>query len=494
MSISVTSPAAAGTPDVWKPSGAWILLLWLSLGCLACEQMSSGSSGQPGFILYSPLLSTTTYLIDKQGQVVHTWQSDTPPGASVYLLDTGHLLRCGRQPDLPDFSAGGEGGRIQELTWEGELVWDFVYASSERRQHHDIEPLPSGNVLLIAWERKSTEEALQAGRRPELLSEAGLWPDSIVEVRPRRPEGGEIVWEWHLWDHLIQDYDPERDNFGSVAAHPELVDINGTRPPQPDSPTLLERLKALGYLAAGATARDRQADFTHTNSIAYNPRLDQIALSVPTFNEIWILDHGTTTEEAAGHVGGRAGRGGDLLYRWGNPRTYRRGTPEDQRLFGQHDARWVPVGYPGAGNLMVLDNGAGRPRGRFSRVLEIVPPVDRQGRYALDAGGRFGPQEAAWTYTAPDRESFFAEFISGAHRLPNGNTLISSGPKGRLFEVTAKGETVWTFDNPFSGDAPNPHGDPPFSLFRATLVAPEHRALAGRDLRPLDPQPPRQRQ
>ncbi|MGC8644373.1 MAG: hypothetical protein ACP5XB_31305, partial [Isosphaeraceae bacterium] len=59
--------------------------------------------------------------------------------------------------------------------------------------------------------------------------------------------------------------------------------------------------------------------------------LDQILLSVHSFSEIWIIDHGTTTAEAATHKGGRSGKGGDLLYRWGNPQAYRAGTAADQQ-------------------------------------------------------------------------------------------------------------------------------------------------------------------
>lgn len=440
-----------------------------------------------GYVLFSPLLSTTTYLIDTKGAVVHLWEGDFAPGASVYLLDNGHLLRPARDPELPFFTGGGQGGRIQELTWEGERVWDFVVASSQTMQHHDIAPLPNGNVLALVWERKSREQAIRAGRRPGLVTDAGLWPDCILEIAPRPPAGGKIVWEWHVWDHLIQDQDPARPSYGTLSDHPELVDINADQAPRSLTDEALERLQALGYVLRGASAPDLRADHLHTNSIAYNPSLDQIALSVSRFNELWIIDHSTTTAEAAGHSGGRAGRGGDLLYRWGNPRTYGRGSAEHQQLFGQHDVRWIPAGLPGAGNLMVFDNGSGRPGGDYSSVVEITPPLASDGSYTLRPGAAFGPARPTWTYTAPNRRSFFADFLSGAHRLPNGNTFICSGPTGRFFEVTPQGETMWEYHNPFSGDAPNPAGDPPRSVFRATHIPPQHPALAGRALRPLDP-------
>ena len=80
---------------------------------------------------------------------------------------------------------------------------------------------------------------------------------------------------------------------------------------------------------------------THANGIDYNADLDQIVLSFREVSEFWVIDHNTTTEEAAGPAG-------DLLYRWGNPEAYDRGKPADRQLFFQHDAKWVPDGTPGA--------------------------------------------------------------------------------------------------------------------------------------------------
>jgi hypothetical protein len=232
----------------------------------------------------------------------------------------------------------------------------------------------------------------------------------------------------------------------------------------------------------------------HINAVAYNAELDQIALSCPNFNEIWIIDHGTTTAEAAGSTGGRAGRGGDFLYRWGNPAAY--GRTGTQRLFAQHDVRWIPDGWEGAGNLTVFNNGSDRPEGAWSSVDEWTPPLGADGRYALD-GGPFAPDTLAWQYRAKEPTDFFAPFISGAHRLANGNSLICAGTGGELFEVTRAGAVVWEYRNPFSGEVRNADGtmpqpgldDRPFAVFRATRIPVDDPALAGRTIAPLDPQP-----
>ncbi len=485
------------------------LLMWSGCGASTESQPAEGSEADvarglrsktagvtPGYVLFAPLLSDTTYLIDEDGRVTHTWESDYAPSGGVYFLENGNLMRTAREPVLATFSGGGQGGRIQEFTWEGELVWDFVYATPDYLSHHDIEVLPNGNVLAIAWERKTVEQAQRAGRRPDLLPEKGLWPDKIVEIEPMRPDGGRVVWEWHMWDHLIQDYDPQAANYGDPSEKPWRININGDGKVQEVDPAELEQLKALGYVPDDADAEDLSSDLLHVNAVAYNAELDQIVVSTPRFNEIWIIDHSTTTAEAAGSSGGRGGRGGDLLYRWGNPRTYGRGAESDQKLFAQHDVRWIRPGFPGAGHLTVFNNGLEGPEGKYSAVFEIAAPVTPQGRYELSDSAPFGPPEPAWSYTAADKVSFSSGFISGAERLANGNTMICSGAQGRFFEVTPDGEIVWEYWTPYSGNVstpdgsmPQPVGEDTYAVFRATKISPDHPGLAGRDLSPLSPQP-----
>ena len=408
-----------------------------------------------GYTLFTPLHSTTTYLVNLKGDVVHTWASDAPPGQSVYLLENGNLLRTEMGGQSETFHGGGMGGRIREFAWDGTVVWEYIYADDEHMQHHDIEPLPNGNVLLIAWERKTAAEAVAAGRDPALITSDDIWPDHIVEIQPERPKGGRIVWEWHVWDHLVQDLDESKDNFGVVAEHPELIDINFPQGTGQISQAEQRRLEALGYAVSPSKPQKRfgHSDWNHTNAVAYNADLDQIALSVHTFSEIWIIDHSTTTEQAAGHTGGRYGKGGDLLYRWGNPQAYRAGTTDDQRLFAQHDVQWIAAGRKGAGHLLVFNNGSRGPERSYSSVDEIVPPIDEKGHYTREVGKPFGPEKATWVYTAENKQDFFSSHISGAQRLSNGNTLVCAGEQGCFFEITPAGKTVWEYLNPFDGVA-----------------------------------------
>lgn len=456
---------------------------------------SSGKAA-PGYLLYSPLLSDTTYLVDMDGYVVHTWKSEHSPGGGLYLLDNGHLLRSARDPEITSFRAGGVGGLIEEFDWDGGSIWSWGLESGNRVLHHDIEVLPNGNVLALGWEVKTADEALRAGRRPDLVPEQGLWPDFVIEIEKLPPTEGSIVWQWNVWDHLVQNHDQHASDYGLPAGNPHRLDVNAGQAMIVDDEELAQ-LKALGYVPDDAEKKDLESDFLHINAIDYNPGLDQIALSVPSLGEVWLLDHSTTAAEAVGSSGGRAGHGGDLLYRWGNPVAYGRGSAADKDLFYQHDVRWIPDSWDGGGRLTIFNNGGGRPDGDWSSVVEIEPPLESDGSYRLGPEGSFGPAQPAWVYEATPPKGWFAPFISGAHRLENGHTVICSGPDGRFIEIDREGTIHWEYKNPFSGDVRLSDGTPPqpgldsrpFATFRVTKIPVDHPALLGRDLRPLDPQP-----
>lgn len=464
-----------------------------------------------GWTLFPPLRSRSTYLVDMEGKVVHEWKSEHPPGNAAYLLDDGRLLRCCRM-DNDRFHGGGQGGRIQEQAWDGTVTWDYAISDEKRMQHHDIKPMPNGNVMYIAWEYASRDEAVALGRDAASVTDQGWWPDCIVEITPRRsdgdkPGGADVVWEWHARDHLVQDLDAAKPEHGVVADHPERIDINADRRAKPvlsdeekkRQQELDRQMRQVGYTGgdehdgapeggpdgapAGAPGdgpprgpgprggpRDHDGDWLHTNSLDYDARLDLVLLSVHNLDEIWVIDHSTKRDEAASKKGGKYGHGGDLLYRWGNPSRYGRGTNADRRLFQQHDASWMDAGGEGALRVLVFNNGEGRPGDAYSSVDEIELPFDRARGFALEGRGAFGPKEATWSYSAPVKSDLFSSFISGTQRLANGNTLIINGVQGRIFEVTRAGEVVWDYLNPFGGEVemgppggrgPRPDGAPP---------------------------------
>ena len=428
-----------------------------------------------GYTLFGPQRHDAVYLIDMQGRVVHKWETGERAGNSAYLLEDGRLMRATHTPGNEIFGAPPfGGGRIQVFGWDGKLEWNYRISDVQRYQHHDIEPLPNGNVLALVWEHKSREETIAAGRNPDLLEGDKLFPESIIEIKPNGPESGDIVWVWRLWDHLVQDFDPTKSNYGVVADHPERLDIN--------------------------SVLNKGSDWNHANSIAYSPELDQIIINMRSMSEFYVIDHSTTTDEAATNRGGKQGKGGDFLYRWGNPRVYGRGGEGARTLFVQHHPAWIPKGLPGAGDILVFNNGQGRPDGDYSTVDQIHPPVDTDGSYRLEPGKAFEPAKAVWTYVANPKSDFYSYFISGAQRLSNGNTLICSGANSRIFEVTPAGKIVWEYrsavarpDAPDSAGGLRKPGDPEpdaaamrgVGVFRATKYEPNYPGLNGKPLKPL---------
>lgn len=447
----------------------------ISFSSTLCAQGTLGvvhyepSSVQEGYNLYFPHNQGTAWLLDNCGQIVHRWENPSSrPGNSVYLLDNGDLLQCAKDTIHTNLviNAGGAGQYVQRLDWDNNVLWRYEISDNSARMHHDIAPMPNGNVLAVVWELKDSLECIQAGRNPAFLSAGGaLWPDMILELQPIGTDSAAVVWEWHAWDHLIQDFDPNMDNYGVVADHPELMNIN--------------------YVENGIGA-----DWMHVNAIDYNADLDQIMISVPFMNEIWIIDHSTSTAEAASHNGGNSGMGGDIIYRWGNPFAYGVGLLEDAQLVFQHDCHWIKEGTgpsdPDLGKILVFNNRIG---GDYSTVDLIDPPVNGF-NYDLVPGSAYGPLAPDWTYVADPPQDMFSGGLSGAQKLANGNYLIASGRQGQAIEIdpSNSNELVWEFVNPLiqgqagtNGTIPGPGQN---VFFRMNRIYPDSPALDGRDLTP----------
>lgn len=426
---------------------------------------NEANAAQPGFTLIHPHSQGSVWLLDNCGRVVHEWPDTLhEPGNSVYLMDNGDLVRCGQSgPGTNSIIFGGGGGEfVDRRSWNGQLIWRYTYNTPDVRMHHDVEMLPNGNVLIVAWERKTLAEAAAMGRDTTGFNDDAVWPEHVIEVQPLGVDTGLIVWEWHAWDHLVQDVDPNLPHYGAIADHPERIDIN--------------------YDPSGT------ADWMHVNAIDYNEDLDQILLCSPYFDEIWVIDHSTTTAEAATGSGGNSGMGGDLLWRWGNPQVYGRGTASDQTLFFPHDARWLGPGLPSndpdIGKILVFNNRAG---GTFSTVDLIVPPVDSNGAYPIQPGMAFAPDSAEWRYFAPTPEDLISLGLSGAEKQPNGNFLICSGRQGWIFELDANENIVWEYEVPLLQGQPVAQGtqiNVGNLLFRASKYPEDHPFLSSIQLPP----------
>jgi hypothetical protein len=439
-----------------------LLLFCATINAQTIGLISNMVGNSDGYVLFAPITSDNTYLIDKCGKEIHSWTSTYRPGQSVYLLNDGTLLRTGNANNTT-FTSGGKGGIIEMSDWNNNIFWSYTISSNTECQHHDVCHLPNGNILAIVWELKTAAEALAAGRDP-LQTGISLWSEKIVELESVGSNSANIVWEWHIWDHLIQDFDISKSNYGVVADHAELLNIN--------------------YITGNATA----SDWLHVNSISYNPLLDQVMISSHNLSEIWIIDHSTTTVEAQSHTGGLRNHGGDILYRWGNPEVYGSGTVADKKFYGQHNAQWIDTGMVNANDILVFNNGLQRPMGNFSSVEIIHPPIDSAGNYIYTPGHSFLPDTAVWMYTDSVPTDFYASNISGAQRLSNGNTLICNGPAGTFFEIDSTRTTVWKYINPVATNILTQGTTPSMnSVFRCTLYPPDYAAFNGHSLLPGTP-------
>lgn len=375
-----------------------------------------------GYTLFTPMSAQedvpSTHLMNNDYEILHSWYHDYGPASMPYLLPDSSIIYPYRVP-FPTMDAGGVGGGVQKQSWNGDILWEYTFSDETYQHHHDVEPLPSGNVLIIVWEKKSAQEAYDMGRETISNPLNQMWSTAILELEP---ESGEIVWQWHIWDHLIQDYDSELQGYGVISEHPELFDIN---------------CGSVGNDAGGPQGAN--GDWMHINAINYNPALDQIVISSRTQNEIFILDHSTPAEEVAGHTGGNSGKGGDFLYRWGNPANYGRGIETDRILGNQHSINWIPPGYPGGGNFILFNNFH---EDNNSAVLEFTTPLE-DGNYILEDSQPYGPETWQWIYMG----DITTPMQGGAFRLENGNTLITQTHTCKILEVDMDGNVVWEYQH-----------------------------------------------
>jgi len=389
-----------------------------------------------GYNLIFPHNQPNVYLLDNCGEIVHVWEdsADYRPGNTAYIFPNGNLYKAKRHAAVGNDAiwAGGGGGILELRSWDNDLLWSFEMNDSLNRLHHDFAVMENGNVLALAWENKTMAEAIQAGRDTALIPDGEIWSEWIFEIDPNTSD---IVWEWHLWDHLVQDFDATKNNFGVVADHPELLNIN-------------------------FTTNDGGRDWLHSNALDFNPVLNQVLLSSPFMNEVYIIDHSTTTVQAAGHSGGLSGEGGDFMYRWGNPLAYDQGTANDQTMFFNHDVSWVddfvnPT-HPLYGKLSFFNNRAGAD---FSTFNVFNPPWDMYKWEYTQTNGTWGPTTYDVELTHPTPSAAHSTGLSSMQVLDNGNYLICAGRFGYIFELSPNNDLVWEYKTPLLAGQPVPQGD-----------------------------------
>uniref|UniRef100_A0A7S1EZK5 Uncharacterized protein n=1 Tax=Noctiluca scintillans TaxID=2966 RepID=A0A7S1EZK5_NOCSC len=434
---------------------------YATVGVVACQEGVC-----EGYTLFSQ--ARTTYLLDKEGCLMHTWIAKRDIFVS-YLRSTGNLIRDGNELELtPQFQAGGAAGYVEEVTWENELVWSWCAQPRFRYlTHHDLELLPNGNVLVLVWEKKSKAQALAAGRHPELVPDDEVWNNLVIELRPdpARHAADEAA-RWSQWDHLVQDFDDSKSNYvDDVAAHPDKYDINFCPPGGKNacrngglSPGQHE---ASGLAVFGGTGKTGERDWLHANGVAYTEKAGRgfVLLSYNVPSEVVIMEWPPND--------------GGILHRFGNPLVPRRGDRFDRSLFVQHSPKFVHDDDEQKLRVLLFNNGCA-PSRMWSTIDE----------YVLDLGR--GDVELAWSFGPPcgHHGSFYCHHSSGVRRCPDGkNNLVTMGPQGIIFEVTPEGKEVWRFISPIERRSSSPVGVVPqgsqrttgkFGLFFATRYAPSH--------------------
>ncbi len=355
------------------------------------------------YILVNDARANRVYVMNKEARLLHEWTFTNNIGNDVFLLPNGNLL-ASLEVDDPQIKLGGKGGQLQFVAPNGTVEWKFIHSSLEGETHHDAELLPNGNIIAMVWEKRSSEDALQAG----FMLDNDVFVESIIEVNPTTDE---IVWEWHSWDHLIQNHDATKDNHGVISDHPERIDLN--------------------YVVTSGGTAENEGDIMHANGIAYDKLNDVILLSVNFYSEVWAIDHSTTTEEAATSQGGNYGKGGDLIYRFGNPEAYENSIGE--RLFHNNHFPNLLKGDD-LGKLLIFSNGSDIEQ---STVYELELPL----QYDLKANAN-NELKILWSFTDPN---LYSGKVSGAVPLSNGNVLITEGDFG-FWEVTREKEIVWKYN------------------------------------------------
>ena len=417
-------------------------LLAINLGYSQGGVITNKDATEEGYVLFKEAASSWTssnvniYLMNNCGQIVNTWDGDILYYTHAKLLPNGNIIFH-------------DGTTIYEKSWDNELLNTVTLNSFDTQIDYEVIKLENGNYLSVG--RKYLDYAgFQAlGFIPDNGD-----PDVVDVVMELDSISGEILWEWNISDHSIQERDPTKSNYGIVAEHPELLNID-----------------------AISTYDWSWHESFMINGFDYNPELEQIMVSVRKMSEVVIIDRSTTTEEASGHTGGNSGKGGDVLFRWGNPGNYTDGSFDERKLYFQHNPKWIKYG-PHKGKISMFNNGLSREFDgpRFSEGPVVDTHVDSQGNYSLDSNNQFSSGEADIYYRAAEESDFFqSDYLSGVEMMPNGNAYFTVGQENKFYEVTEEGEIVWEFILPGSSDP-----------FRTEKYPIDYPAFANKELIPIE--------
>ena len=450
----------------------------------------NSSKAYNGYTLFGS--GGTTYLIDMEGHVIHSWKIGTNPR----FTEVGTLLDA----------VGGDPSNSnvwKELDWNGNTVWSYTEKRSNYHPHHDFvkiynPKLGDSTFMYIANKDYTSAQCLAAGANPANVSGGvytGVQLDVVVEVN----RVGKIIWEWAFFDHVVQDFDATKTaTYGVIKNTPGRININMTGNPL-------------------------KSDWLHCNSMDYNQQLDQVVIN-SVHGEFYVIDHGNTfvKNDSAASVTLAASSAGNFLYRFGDPYKYGQGSapsfstnPEktstgNKQIGGAHDIQWIKSGLSGEGNFLIFNNGQNlyemTPQ---SYVVEINPYLNSSGTktsaYVDPPTAGYNivnpansnlmkekkniSKQITWMYSSKNNTSFFSTIGSSAQRLPNGNTFVCAMNSGHFFEICpADTSIVWEYINPFTRSGIKKIKTDTYptdnSAFRAYRYTADHPALKDHDLTP----------
>jgi hypothetical protein len=419
-----------------KPSLLGGILLTLTAGvCAAPTVFPTGTTiYQPaeawnGFTVLSILDTPAVIVIDMNGRVVKRWDGfNVSSGGPARLLPGGSVIApSGAHPPHQ------EALELVQRDFNGNTTWSFNHSEQienadgesmwSSRQHHDWQradfpagyyspdavPAAAANTLLLTHSTRMHTD----------VADVTLEDDRLIEISAT----GELLWEWRASEHIDEFRFSEdaratiRSAGSGTARGYDWLHVNSA-----------------DYVGANPWFEAGDARFAPDNVIISSRQASLIAIVARDGSVVWQLGPDFSRDAKQQALG---------------------------QIIGQHHAHFIPPGLPGAGNLLVFDNGGSSGYGApsaiaptgvgiyaraTSRVLEINPVT----------------LERVWMYAA---SNFFSTNISSAQRLANGNTLITEGAPGRVFEVTAEGTIVWEYMN-----APGEAGRKSNGVYRAYRV------------------------
>ena len=320
-------------------------------------------------------------LMNMQGNIVHTWHTPYPvwyprlqPDGNLVVM-----LKCTRPvegcPGQGAYKMGGATGMLMELDWDSNILFEYF----DPAMHHDYRKLDNGNYIYVGWEKVPPEltKKVRGGQKGTEHKDGTMFCDYFREIN----SAGQTVWEWNGIEH----FDPDIDIIS--AAH-------------------------------------SRKEWTHVNDV--DVMLDGNILSDARYTDgAFIIDRGS----------------GDIIWRWGNVayldsetgQIEHRNVTDPKTMGGPHDGHIIADDLPGAGHMLIYDNGM---YNFVSRALEV--DIDT-GEVVWQSNFDSGPAEYI------KGRGHFSPYISGSERMPNGNTMICCGANGVIFEVTPQKEIVWQF-------------------------------------------------